>query len=113
MLEPFVIDPIGIFGPVLGVAFSNPTAIIKRLRDGMPTVPRVRSENLDVRDLADLQVRAMRAVAATEQRCLAIGNGAVSLLDVAATLCRVLWRLGKPRACETNSRRTNTRTLKL
>lgn len=79
-----------IFGPVLGPDFSSSIAIIKRLLEGMPAVPRIYFGMVDVRDLADLHVRAMQADAARGQRFLAVGDGVVSLLDVATMLRRRL-----------------------
>lgn len=89
-LELSVINPVGIFGPVLGTDFSSSIAIIKRLFDGMPAVPRIYFGIVDVRDLADLHIRAMQADAAKGQRFLAVGDGVVSLLDVATMLRRHL-----------------------
>jgi dihydroflavonol-4-reductase len=89
-LEMSVINPVGIFGPVLGHDFSSSIAIIERLMLGMPAVPRVYFGIVDVRDLADLHVRVMHAEAAKGQRFIAVGGGAVSMLDVATMLRRHL-----------------------
>ncbi|PZU07808.1 aldehyde reductase [Sphingomonas sp.] len=85
-LEMTVINPVGIFGPVLGTDFSSSIGIIKGLLTGMPAVPRIYFGMVDVRDLADLHVRALAADAARGQRFLAIGGGVVSMLDVAKML---------------------------
>jgi dihydroflavonol-4-reductase len=45
---------------------------------------------VDVRDLAELHVRAMRSNAANGQRFLAVGGDVVSLLEVATILRRCL-----------------------
>jgi dihydroflavonol-4-reductase len=85
-LQLTVINPVGIFGPVLGPDYSSSIALIKRLMDGMPVVPRVYFGVVDVRDLADLHLRAMTAPAAKGERFIAVGNGTVSLLDVATII---------------------------
>jgi dihydroflavonol-4-reductase len=89
-LELSVINPVGIFGPVLGPDLSSSIKIIKGLLEGMPAVPRIYFSIVDVRDLAQLQVKAMLADVAKGERFLAVGNGVVSLLDVATMLRRHL-----------------------
>jgi dihydroflavonol-4-reductase len=69
---------------VLGPDFSSSIAIIQRLLRGMPAVPRIYFGMVDVRDLADLHIRAMESDAAKGQRFLGVGGDVVSLLDVAA-----------------------------
>ncbi len=54
MLELAVMNPTGIFGPVLGPDYSGSIAIVKALLDGaMPRVPRISSGVADVRDVAE------------------------------------------------------------
>ena len=89
-LELTVINPVGIFGPVLGPEISSSIAIVKRLLEGMPAVPRIYFGMVDVRDLATLEVAAMQADVARDQRLLAIGGDTIALLDVAAMLRRRL-----------------------
>jgi dihydroflavonol-4-reductase len=93
-LELSVINPVGVFGPVLGGmlggSLSNSIAIIKQLVEGMPAVPRIYFGMVDVRDLAELHARAMLAEAAQGQRFIAVGGGVVSLFEVASILRRRL-----------------------
>jgi dihydroflavonol-4-reductase len=90
-LELTVINPVGIFGPTLGPRLSTSVAIIKGLIDGaMPAVPRLYFGIVDVRDLADLHVRAMLAKVANGQRFLAISGDVLSLHQVASILRRRL-----------------------
>lgn len=89
-LELSVINPVGIFGPVLGSDFSSSVALVQSLLNGMPGVPRLYFGMVDVRDLADLHLRAMRSYSAKGQRFLAVGGDVVSLLDVATILRRHL-----------------------
>lgn len=85
-LEMTVINPVGIFGPILGKDYSSSIGLIKALLDGMPFVPRVYFGMVDVRDLADLQLLAMTSPAAKGQRFLAVSGNTLSLLDVALIL---------------------------
>ncbi|TIS22842.1 MAG: aldehyde reductase [Mesorhizobium sp.] len=74
-LELAVVNPVGIFGPVLGPDHSTSTDFIKRLLDGeMPGLPRMVFGVVDVRDVADLHLRAMTSAAAKGERFLAISG---------------------------------------
>jgi len=86
-LELSVINPVGIFGPVLGPDFSSSIQIIKRMLDGdMPGLPDVYFGVVDVRDAADLHVRAMTNPVAKGERFLAVAGPALSMTDVANIL---------------------------
>jgi dihydroflavonol-4-reductase len=92
-LELCVINPVGVFGPALGPDFSGSIDIIKMLLDGaMPAVPRIYFGVVDVRDVADLHLRAMISPAARGERFIAIGRDAevMSMLDIANVLRRDL-----------------------
>lgn len=85
-LELSVINPVGIFGPVLGPDYSASVAILKRLMDGMPGYPRLYFGVVDVRDVVDLHIRAMTHPSANGQRFLAVSGDCLSMFDVAAIL---------------------------
>ncbi len=68
-----VVNPVAIVGPVLSDDLSYSLEIIERLLKGMPGVPRLGFSFVDVRDVADLQIRAMTAPEAAGQRFLAAG----------------------------------------
>ena len=87
-LEFAVINPAGIFGPVLGPDASSSTQMVKRLLGGMPGCPRIHFAIVDVRDVADLHVRAMTSPAANGERFVAVAeNGsAMSMLEIANVL---------------------------
>jgi dihydroflavonol-4-reductase len=90
-LELSVINPAAIFGPVLGPDFSGSIEIVKSLLDGAtPAVPRVYFGVVDVRDVADLHLRAMTAPAAKGERFIAISGETLSILDIAKVLRREL-----------------------
>jgi dihydroflavonol-4-reductase len=85
-LELSVINPVGIFGPVLGPDFSGSIGIFKALLDGaMPAVPKIHFALVDVRDVADLHLRAMTSPAAKGERFIAL-----SILDIAKVLRRTM-----------------------
>lgn len=90
-LELAVVNPVGIFGPVLGPNYSGSIALVKRLLDGaMPAVPRIHFGVVDVRDVVDLHVRAMTHPAARGERFIATSGPAISFRDAAAMLRRRL-----------------------
>jgi dihydroflavonol-4-reductase len=85
-LELSVVNPSGIFGPVLGVDFSSSIEIIKRLLSGGPGCPRLYFGVVDVRDVADLHLRAMTNPAAKGERFIAVSGNAMSMQDIAKVL---------------------------
>ncbi|HTD13981.1 MAG TPA: aldehyde reductase, partial [Chthoniobacterales bacterium] len=59
-LELTVVNPVGVLGPVLGPDYSTSILLVKRLLDGaMPGCPDFWFGVVDVRDVADLHLRAM------------------------------------------------------
>lgn len=90
-LELSVVNPAAIFGPVLGPDFSGSIEIVKLLLNGAaPAVPRIYFGPVDVRDVADLHLRAMTAPEARGERFIAAAGEALSLLDIANVLRREL-----------------------
>lgn len=86
-LELSVVNPVGIFGPVLGSDYAPSILLVQRLLDGaVPACPRLFFGIVDVRDVADLHLRAMTNPAAKGERFLASADGTLSLLDVARIL---------------------------
>jgi len=60
---------------------------VQRLMDGaMPGVPRLYFGAVDVRDVADLHIRAMTNPAAKGERFLAVAGDFMSILDIAKVL---------------------------
>jgi nucleoside-diphosphate-sugar epimerase len=66
-----VVNPGAILGPVLSEDRSFSLQAIERLLSGMPGVPRIGWSFVDVRDVADLQIRAMTAPDAGGERFIA------------------------------------------
>jgi nucleoside-diphosphate-sugar epimerase len=66
-----VVNPGAIIGPVLNDDLSYSLQAVQRLLDGMPGVPRMGFSLVDVRDVADLEIKAMRAPEAGGERFIA------------------------------------------
>ena len=85
-LELTAINPAGIFGPALGADYSGSLDLVKRLLNGMPGCPRLYFGVVDVRDVADLHLRAMTSPAARGERFIAVAGECLSMLDIAKAL---------------------------
>ena len=66
------VNPGAIIGPVLSDDLSYSLQAIERLLKGAPAIPRLGFTFVDVRDVADLHIRAMTDPAAAGQRFLAV-----------------------------------------
>ena len=92
-MELAVVNPVGVFGPVLGADISTSIEIVKRMLDGaLPAVPRITFGVVDVRDVADLHLLAMTHPEAAGERFLAVAGEFVSIRDIGLILKR---RLGE------------------
>jgi nucleoside-diphosphate-sugar epimerase len=67
-----VVNPGAILGPVLSDDRSYSIELVERLLKGMPGAPRIGFSVVDVRDVADLQLRAMTAPEAGGERFIAV-----------------------------------------
>lgn len=86
-LELTVVNPVGIFGPVLGPDYSASIRIIHAmLTGGMRAAPPIWTNTVDVRDAADLHLRAMTAPQAAGQRYLALAGEPISFHHIALAL---------------------------
>ncbi len=86
-LELSVVNPVGVLGPVLGPDFSTSILLIKRFMDGaVPGCPRLSFGLVDVRDVADLHIRAMVNPAAKGERFIAAAHDDVPMVEVARVL---------------------------
>lgn len=94
-IELATILPGFIQGPVMGADYSGSIDLVAlMLRGKMPAVPRIGFSIVDVRDLADLHLRAMLEPAAAGERFVAAGNF-LWMIDIATILRR---RFGKKAA---------------
>lgn len=86
-LELSVINPTAIFGPSLGPEISSGFELLKGLLSGsMKAIPNLTFNIIDVRDVADLHIRAMLHPEAKGQRFLALAGGKMSMPEIAAFL---------------------------
>ncbi|MFG2476223.1 NAD-dependent epimerase/dehydratase family protein [Streptomyces fagopyri] len=86
-IELAVINPVGIFGPVLGPRLAASTNIVRSMLTGrMPVVPLMYFGVVDVRDVVDLHLRAMLHPKAAGERFLAVGGPSISFLGMAQAL---------------------------
>ena len=86
-LELAAVNPVGVFGPVLGRDYSTSILIVQRLLDGsVPGCPKFYLGVVDVRDVADLHLRAMTHPAARGERFLAVAGDFLSMLGMANVL---------------------------
>jgi dihydroflavonol-4-reductase len=86
-LELAVVNPVAIFGPTLGPDMSSAFEMLKQVFDGkLKALPQISFGIVDVRDVADLHLRAMTNPAANGQRFLAIAGVPMSFYDIATLL---------------------------
>jgi dihydroflavonol-4-reductase len=85
--ELAVVNPVGVYGPVLAPDYSTSVELVSRLMTGkVPGLPPLSYSVVDVRDVADLHVRAMTDPAAAGERFLAVSGEPMSTADMATVL---------------------------
>ena len=88
-LELSVVNPVGIFGPILGPDFATSIEVVRRLMNGsLPGCPKMWFGIVDVRDVADLHIRAMTHPAAAGERFLAVAGDFPPMIEIARMLKR-------------------------
>lgn len=86
-LELAAINPTGIFGPVLGPDYSTSIGFVKAMLEGrMPALPQLMFGVVDVRDVADLHLRAMSDPAARGERFLCVAGDFMTVREIAQAL---------------------------
>jgi nucleoside-diphosphate-sugar epimerase len=86
-LELSVVNPVGIFGPVLGPDYATSIQLVQRMMDGgVPGCPRLSFGVVDVRDVADVHLRVMTHPAAKGERFLAVAGDFMSMIEIAQVL---------------------------
>ncbi len=82
-----MVNPVGVFGPALGPDYSTSILIVERMMNGaLPGCPKLWFGAVDVRDVADLHLRAMTHPAAAGERFLAVAGDFLSMVQIAAIL---------------------------
>jgi dihydroflavonol-4-reductase len=95
-LELSVVNPVAVFGPVLGPDYSTSVLLIQRLMSGaVPGSPRLSFGVVDVRDVADLHIRAMTHASAKGERFLAVAGDFMLIRDIARVLKDRMGEAGK------------------
>ncbi|MEN0013858.1 MAG: aldehyde reductase [Solirubrobacteraceae bacterium] len=85
--ELVTINPTAVLGPLLGPDRSASIQLVERmLEGGVPGAPKLSFGVVDVRDVADLHLRAMVDPVAAGERFLAVAGPFVSVHEVAMTL---------------------------
>jgi nucleoside-diphosphate-sugar epimerase len=109
-LELSVVNPDAIFGPLITPQISTSILLVKQMLEGaMPAVPRLWMGAVDVRDVADLHLRAMTAPQAKGERFIAVAGPPLSMAQIAA----VLKARGGPRAAKISTKEAPDWLLKL
>ena len=86
-LELSVINPVFILGPSLGPNSPSGFDLLNMLLSGkMKAVPNIPFNIIDVRDVADLHIRAMTNHGAKGQRFLAMAGGKITMPEIALLL---------------------------
>lgn len=91
-LELAAVNPVAVYGPVLGADYSHSIRLIANMLEGQPGCLNVSSCCVDVRDVADLHLRAMTDPAAKGERFLATVGESMWMVEIAELLRQ---RLGK------------------
>jgi dihydroflavonol-4-reductase len=87
-LEMSAVNPVAVYGPVLGADYSHSIRLITNMLEGQPGCLNVNSCCVDVRDVADLHLRAMTDPAAGGERFLATVGESMWMIEVAELLRR-------------------------
>lgn len=86
-LELAVVNPVAVFGPVLAPDYATSIMLVEKMLNGaFPGVPRISLGVVDVRDVADLHLRAMTNPAAKGERFLAVAGDFMWLMEIARAL---------------------------
>ncbi|PJZ67984.1 epimerase [Leptospira wolffii] len=86
-LELSSVNPVGVFGPVLGPDYSASIVVVQRLLDGaMPGIPQLYFGVVDVRDVVDLHLKAMTNPKANGERFLAVAGDFMTIQEIARVL---------------------------
>lgn len=95
-MELATVNPVGVFGPVLGKDFATSILLVERMMNGgMPGFPKLEFGVVDVRDVAELHLMAMTHPAAKGERFLATAGDFLPLAEMGAILKRRMGTLAR------------------
>ena len=90
-LEMATVHPCGIYGPILSKHYATSIQLVEWCLNGsVPALPQIGFGVIDVRDVADLHIRAMTNTKAKGERFLAVPNEYIDVPGVGALLRRRL-----------------------
>ena len=90
-MELTTINPVAVLGPVPVIETSASIEMVKRMLDGrVPACPRIWFGVVDVRDVADLHLRAMTEPLAAGERFLACAGNSLTALELSRILTAAL-----------------------
>ncbi|CAM5710047.1 SDR family oxidoreductase [Streptomyces canus] len=86
-MELTAVHPVGVLGPLLGPDDPPSLRLVRRMLEGrVPACPPFGMGFVDVRDVADLHLRAMTDPAAAGERFLAIAGHSLRVIEIARIL---------------------------
>lgn len=86
-LELAAVNPVAVMGPILGNDYSHSNDSVRLMIEGkLKAVPKIYSDYVDVRDVADLHILAMIRPEANGERFIASSSENLSMLEVANIL---------------------------
>ena len=86
-MELAVVNPVVVFGPALAKDYSTSIMIIRRMLDGaLPGLPKIWIGAVDVRDVADMHLKAMTLPQAAGERFLAVAGDFLLFKELALIL---------------------------
>lgn len=86
-LELVTVNAGAMLGPALGQHVTGSFGLVERLLTGQPT-PNLTVNVVDVRDVADIHVRALATPGAANHRVLAVEDGAISMQEMVTLIRR-------------------------
>lgn len=88
-MELATINPVAVLGPLLSKDYATSVELVTRMLNGsMPAIPNVAFGLVDVRDVADLHIRAMSDTKAAGQRYLACVDGDFPYMKAIAAMLK-------------------------
>ncbi|MFJ3672719.1 SDR family oxidoreductase [Streptomyces sp. NPDC090106] len=86
-MELAAVHPVGVLGPLLGPDDPPSLRLVRRMLEGrVPACPPFGMGFVDVRDVADLHLRAMTDPAAAGERFLAVAGHSLRVVEIARVL---------------------------